>query len=77
MCQGDNRGACIRVERSQGLIWPTRVEGHIGEPFRRRPSAAWVDDDGVKPCEPRHWDERLRDVHRADDNQAFGRIERA
>lgn len=53
----------------QNLVGPFRHEVDAGETFRRGEGGARVDHRDIEPACARHRRKRLRDMHRADDDQ--------
>mmetsp|Transcript_24092 Transcript_24092/g.44610 ORF Transcript_24092/g.44610 Transcript_24092/m.44610 type:complete len:262 (-) Transcript_24092:139-924(-) len=72
--QQDKRSACVQANLCQGVVGPV-----VDDPFARKARLgperfARINDHGVIPRQPRHGQQRLRDVNAPDNGKAQGRI---
>ena len=74
--EGDDGGAPVRRQGRHGLVRPVEGQGHAGEALGRGEGAARIDHGHREAERQRHRHQRLRDMHRADHDQAHRRVVR-
>ena len=73
--QGHHRGAVVNAERCQRVVRPVLAQCDTRKSITYGKGAAWIDDNHLITRGLGKGDKRLGDMHRADNDHPFGRIE--